>query len=118
VQTRERAAGTAIVRIVGTQVVCDEGMKDTWREVSEWMARQLVARFGKSVVVEYFDLFDPQCPPVLPDEQLPLVTVNDEVLSSGGKVSLPAIRRRLEELGVRPVEERGQPAGLTSEKQL
>jgi len=28
--------------------------------------------------------------------QLPLVLVNNEVLSSGGKISVPAIRRKIE----------------------
>jgi hypothetical protein len=32
------------------------------------------------------------------DAQLPLVLVEGEVLSSGGKISIPVIRRRIEEL--------------------
>jgi len=31
---------------------------------------------------------------------LPLVLVNGEVLSSGGKISVPAIRKRIEALGL------------------
>jgi hypothetical protein len=30
------------------------------------------------------------------------VVVNGEVVSSGGKISIPAIRRRLEVMGLRP----------------
>jgi hypothetical protein len=30
--------------------------------------------------------------------QLPLVLVNKEVLSSGGKISIPAIRRKIESI--------------------
>jgi hypothetical protein len=90
---------TIVVHIVGTRVACADGVKDTWREVAVWTAGQLKARYGPKVVVEYFDLFDPNCPPLPPDAQLPMVAVNGEVLSSGGKVSVPAIRKRLEQLG-------------------
>ncbi len=91
-----------VVHIIGAPVACAEGMKDTWREVAAWAAGQLAARFSGSVRVDYFDLFDPACPPLPPGAQLPLVLVNGEVLSGGGKISVPAIRRRLEALGLRP----------------
>lgn len=94
------AEGTVVVRIIGTQVACTEGLKDTWREVAVWTAGQLKARFGDGVVVEYFDLFDPDCPTLPAGAQLPMVIVNGEVLSSGGKISVPAIRKRLEQLGL------------------
>jgi len=86
-----------VVRIVGTPEACADGVKDTWREVAVWAGGQLKARFGDSLAVEYFDLFDPDCPPMPAEAQLPLVLINDEVVSSGGKVSVPAIRKRLEE---------------------
>jgi hypothetical protein len=35
--------------------------------------------------------------------QLPLVLVNGQVLSSGGKISVPAIQRHLEALGLAPI---------------
>jgi disulfide oxidoreductase YuzD len=92
----------ALVQIVGAPVACIEGVKDTWREVAAWAADQLARRFGESVRVDYLDLFDPACPPLPPDAQLPLVLVNGEVLSSGGKISVPAIRRRIEALGLIP----------------
>ena len=91
-----------LVQIVGTPVACARGVRETWREVAEWTGQQLASRFGPAVHVVYYDLFDPQAPP-LPDEaQLPLVLVNREVLSSGGKISVPAIRRRVEALGLTP----------------
>jgi hypothetical protein len=89
---------TIVVQIVGTPVACAAGVKDTWREVAGWTAGQLQTRFGNAVRVEYYDLFDPACPAVPPDAQLPLVTVNGAVLTSGGKISVPAIRKRLEAL--------------------
>jgi hypothetical protein len=99
----EGPEGAMVVRIIGTRVACAEGLKDTWREVAEWAAGQLGARFGDGVRVQYFDLFDADCPSVPPDAQLPFVVVNGEVLSSGGKISVPAIRKRLEQSGLCPV---------------
>ena len=91
------------IHIVGAlTAACGEGVIDTWRDLSEWAAQQLAARFGSAVRVTYFDLLDPSCPPLPPDAQLPLVLVNGEVLSSGDKISVPAIRKKLEAIGVAP----------------
>ncbi len=87
-----------IVRIVGAPIACEEGVKDSWRDIAAWAAGQLRARFGESVDVRYFDLFDANCPPLPNDAQLPLVLVQDQVLSSGGKISVPAIRRKIESI--------------------
>jgi hypothetical protein len=89
-----------MVHIVGAPVACAEGVKDTWRDVAQHAADQVRARFGDSVQVRYFDLFDPDCPALPSGAQLPLVIIEGEVLSSGGKISVPAIRKRLEALGV------------------
>ena len=94
-------AAPVLIEIVGAPVACEEGVEDTWREVAQWAARQLNSKYGETVSVRYFDLFDADCPPLPPGGQLPLVLVGGEVLSSGGKVSLPAIRHRLEECGIR-----------------
>jgi hypothetical protein len=91
-----------VVQITAAPVACADGAKDMWREVATWAAGQLAGRFGEAVRVEYFDLFDPACPTLPPGAQLPLVLVNGEVLSSGDKISVPAIRRRLEALGIAP----------------
>ena len=87
-----------VVRIIGAQVACAEGVKDTWREIATWIGGNLATRFGEEVQVTYFDLFDPACPPVPPGAQLPLVYIGDELFSSGGKLNGPAIRRRIEAL--------------------
>ena len=89
-----------VVQIVGAPVACQDGVKDTWREVASWAAGQLVSRFGERVRVDYFDLFDPACPALPPNVELPLVLVSGELLTSGGKISVPAIRKRLEALGI------------------
>lgn len=88
------------VQIVGAPIACKEGVKDSWREVAEWAAGQLKTRFGETVEVRYYDLFDAECPPIPAGTQLPLVLVDGEVLSSGGKISVPAIRKRVEGLGI------------------
>ena len=88
-----------LVRIVGTPVACKDGIKETWRDVAEWASGQLRERYGDQVNVEYFDLFDPNCPTIPPYSQLPVVFLNEIVVSNGGKISVPLIRKKIEELG-------------------
>ena len=102
-----RMSDPVIVQIVGAPVACKDGVKDTWRATAVWAGEQLRLRFGDRVRVEYFDLFDPAAPPVPPGTRLPLVTVNGEMLSSGGKISIPALRRKIETL---------QPGGPVTDK--
>ena len=66
--------------------------------MAAWAAGQLKARFGEGVDVRYFDQLDADCPALPDGAQLPLVLVENEVLSSGGKVSIPVIRKYLEAL--------------------
>ncbi len=86
------------VDIIGAPVACKEGIKETWREVAEWAAGQLRSRFGDQVKVQYYDLFDPQCPAIPPEGQLPVVMVDGQVISCGGKISIPLIRKTIESL--------------------
>lgn len=100
------------VEIVGAPVACGTEVKDRWRELSGWIADQLRRRYGRAVLVEYHDLFDADCPPLPPGAQLPLVLVSDSVLSSGGKLNMPAISRAVEALGAtRSVPSATPPAG-------
>jgi len=95
-----------VVRIFGTLAACSTGVTDGWRDTAMMIGRQLVGRFGDQVVVEYFDLFGPEMdsfPAVLTAVSrdgltLPLVYINDELFSSGGKINGPAIRRRIQTL--------------------
>ena len=87
-----------LIQIIGAPIACKEGVKDTWREVAKWADGQLKARFGEDVQVQYIDLLDPACPPMPSGAQLPLVLVNREVLISGGKISVPIIRRKIESI--------------------
>lgn len=86
----------AVVQIIGASIACEDGVKDSWREVAAWVAGQLKTRFGEAVLVKYYDLFDAECPSLPPGAQLPLVLVDGDVVSSGGKISVPIIRRRIE----------------------
>ncbi len=96
------------VRIFGVPTANNCGPQDGWREAAEWTAGTLKKRFGEQVRLEYYDLFSAALdafPDVLElvargEAQPPLVFVNDELFSSGGRISGPAIRRRLEALGL------------------
>lgn len=98
-----------VVQIVAAPIACAEGFVDTWRKVAVWAAGQLAAQYGEAVCVEYYDLFDPACPSLPAGAKLPVVLVNGEVVSVGEKISIPAIRKRVESLGIRPLGDR-EPA--------
>ena len=85
-----------LVQIVGAPIACKDGIKDSWRSVTAWADRQLHAQFGENVQVKYYDLFDPGCPRMPENAQLPLVLVQGEVISVGGKISVPMIRQKIE----------------------
>jgi hypothetical protein len=86
------------VQIIGAPIACKDGVKDSWREVAKWAADQLKGHFGEAVDPRYYDLFDADCPPVPVNAQLPLVLINGEVSISGGKISIPVIRRKIESI--------------------
>ena len=87
-----------LVQIIGAPIACSDGVKDSWREVARWAAGQLKTLFGEEIDIQYYDLFDVTCPPLPPDAQLPLVLVNGELLSNGGKISVPMIRKQVDAL--------------------
>lgn len=81
-------------------------MEDAWRSTAAFAGHALRVRFGNQVSREYYDLFSTDMdrfPLVLAlvaegHGQVPLVFIGDELLSSGGAISIPDIRRRLEGL--------------------
>jgi hypothetical protein len=91
-------SNTVLVQIIGAPTACKEGVKDSWREVARWAEDQLKRRFGEAVQVRYYDLFDVDCPSMPNEAQLPVVLVNGEATINGGKISIPAIRRKIESL--------------------
>jgi disulfide oxidoreductase YuzD len=101
------------VHIFGTLAACREGTVDSWRDTAAFARQALSKRFGNQVVVEYYDLFSPEMdrfPEVMTlvatgQGQVPLVFIDGELLSSGGKISLPDIRRRLEAMGIKALLE-------------
>jgi hypothetical protein len=97
-----RMTGLVLVQIIGAPVACKDGLKESWREVADWAAGQLRSRYGEAVRMQYYDLFDPDCPAIPPDSQLPVVFVNSVFVSQGGKISIPLIRKKIDELGITP----------------
>ena len=89
---------SVLVHIIGAPIACADGVKDTWRDVAHWAAGQLSVRFGDEVQVKYYDLFDADCPPMPDNAQLPLVMIAGEVISSGGKIAVPVLRRKIESI--------------------
>ncbi len=89
---------SVLVQIIGAPIACKDGVKDSWREVSAWAAGQLRARFGNHVQIKYYDLFDTDCPSMPANVQLPLVMIDGEMVSNGGKISVPVIRRKIESI--------------------
>ena len=83
------------VQIIGTQIACSEGLKDTWRELAAYVKSQLSVRFQNQVEVEYFDLFDKKCPPFPANAQIPIVLINGDLFSSGGKIAIPRLTKYL-----------------------
>jgi len=101
------AKAVVTVRVFGVPTAngCDCGTQGTsWREATAWVARSLKTCFGDQVRVEYLDLFFdaldafPQVMELIArgEANPPLVFIGDELFSSGGKISGPAIRKRLE----------------------
>ena len=96
-----------MVRIFGAPVACKDGTTDAWRRTAAFVGNALRVRFGDQVKTEYYDLFSPdmhrfpQVFALVAERQgrVPLVFVGDELMSSGGTISIPDIRRRLEALG-------------------
>lgn len=88
-----------VVEIIGAPVACKDGIKESWREVAEWAAGKLLSWYGDQVRVQYFDLFDPNCPTIPFDAHLPVVMIDKIVISNGVKISIPLIRKKIDELG-------------------
>ena len=84
------------VQIIGTQIACSEGLKDTWRELAAYVKSQVSVRFQNQVEVEYFDLFDKKCPSFPTNAQIPNVLIDGELFSSGGKIVIPKLTKYLD----------------------
>jgi len=87
-----------LVQIVSVPISCSGEIKDTWREVAKWAGDQLHDLYGDVVQTRYYDLFDEECPDIPHNSHLPVVLVDGQLVSSGGKISVPAIRKKMAEL--------------------
>jgi hypothetical protein len=84
------------VQIIGAQIACSTGLKDSWRELAAFVKGQLSVHFPNKVEVEYFDLFDERCPSFPKDAQIPVVLIDGELFSNGGKIAIPRLTKYLE----------------------
>ncbi len=74
----------------------------TWSDTVEMIRSTLLRRFGEAVRVEHVTLFSPRffdmaevAESVQAGSELPIVVVGQQVLSRGGKLSLPRIAEAL-----------------------
>jgi disulfide oxidoreductase YuzD len=87
---------------------CDESK--TWKAASRELIKRLKARYGNRVQAEFIEIFSPESfnyPEILEmikTEQAtpPIVTVDGDIVQSGGKISERIIRESLDELGIIP----------------
>ena len=91
----------AQIKIVGALIACSEGLRDDWRNVSCWVAGVLKETYGDQISLKYFDLFEEGKPDLPKDAVLPIIILNDKVISMGGKISIPLIKKRTERNGHR-----------------
>jgi len=89
-----------LIQITASLIACSQGMRDDWRDLSEWLRSKMTVLYGDQVEVKYFDIFDPDCPSLPPGAKLPVVRINEEILSMGGKISMTLIRKKIESLGI------------------
>ena len=91
------------VQIIGAPIACAAGVQDIWREVAKHTADQLIARFGDSVRVQYFDLFDADCPALPDGAQLPLVLSEVKTQNFASLLSPPPFASGWQRLACRAV---------------
>ncbi len=80
----------------------------TWESAAEAIFQRIAGRFGGQVAFEFIQLFSPgffQFPQVMArvqdgSAQAPIITVDDEIVQSGGKISERTIRDALEARGL------------------
>ncbi len=90
----------AVIQITGSLIACSQGVRDDWRDLSEWLRSKMTALYGDQVAVKYYDIFDPDCPGLPPDAKLPVVKINEEVPGHGRKNFDDIDRKKIESLGI------------------
>jgi disulfide oxidoreductase YuzD len=98
------------VRIFGIPVAgCKPGK--TWRDAANLAKNWLILRFGSKVEIEYIEFLPPRWkdfPKVIEminkgKAKIPIIMVNDEVISTGSKVNISQIEKYLLNMGVRKI---------------
>ena len=105
---------TVTVEIVGVPIACGDRVKDSWRGIAAWVSRELERAFGEAVRVQYHDLFEAWCPILPAGAKLPIVLIDGEPITVGGKISLPAIRKALTSRGIASIYEPSASRSLES----
>jgi hypothetical protein len=90
----------AQIEVIGSLIACSEGIRDDWREITQWLGEKLNALYDGQVDVRYYDLFDEPKPELPENARLPVVMINHKVMSQGEKISVPEIRNELQKLGL------------------
>jgi len=97
----------AKVTIFGVPVAgCKPGK--TWKDAANLAKNWLTLRFGEQVQVEYIEFLPPkwkEFPKIIDlinkgEAKIPIITVNDEVLATAGKVDISQIEKHLLNVGV------------------
>lgn len=89
-----------LIQVTGSLIACSQGMRDDWRDLADWLMAKMTALYGDRVALKYYDIFDPDCPSLPPDAKLPVVKINEDILSMGGKISMTLIRKKIESMGI------------------
>jgi len=86
------------VEIIGAKIACSQGLRDDWRNLTGWIGSKFDILYNGRVTTIYYDLFDENHPPLPEDAKLPVVIVNHEILSMGGKISMSLIRKKIDDI--------------------
>jgi len=98
------------VKIFGAPVTgCKPGK--TWKDAANFAKNWLTSRFGGQVEVEYIEFLPPKWrdfPQIVElinkkQAKIPIITVKDEVISTGGKINISQIEKHLLNIGVRKI---------------
>lgn len=98
----------AKVKIFGVPVAgCKPGK--TWQDAANFAKKLLTLKFGEHVDVEYIEFLPPkwkQFPEIIDlinkaKAKIPIVMVNGEIVSYGGKVNVSQIEKYLLNIGVK-----------------
>ncbi len=106
-QQARAASRPVVVRVFAPPISGCAGGK-TWENAADVIFQRLAGRFGSQVAFEFIQLFSPgffQFSQVMARVQdgsahVPIITVDDEIVQSGGKISERTIREALEARGL------------------